>query len=286
MTGTAALGPIVLLMAASPAFAQGPPAEADVEDRALADWASQAFGDAGRGPGRTAGLPAGFAVQAPFSFRCGGRFSRDFLSTWKRGEDDLRWADPQTGLEVRVELRCLSGHPAVEWLVRLRNGGTADTPILEDILALDLEVTLPDDGDAELHRACGSTSAETDFLPIRTPVGRDADIAFAPQGGRSSDGALPFFNLQWPGGGVIAGIGWSGQWAARIRRDGGRTVRLEAGQQLTRLVLRPGEEIRTPRMLLVCWRGLIRRLYSWGLRLRPGTFVDHVGLSLTTAGFR
>ena len=256
MNSAATLCPIVVLIASALAVAQTLPAGPDaVDPAAFARWAGQVFGGAQGEPGRPADLPAELSVQPPFSFRYGGRSSRDFLSAWKRGDEGRRWVDPETRLEVSIESRLSTTHPAVEWLIRFRNGGNAETPVLEDILALDLGVTLPANVDAELHRAHGSTCSATDFLPIHTPVGHGADIAFAPNGGRSSDGALPFFNLQWPGGGVIVGIGWSGQWSARIQRNIGRTVTLRAGQQLTRLVLRPNEEIRTPRILLVYWRG-------------------------------
>jgi alpha-galactosidase len=62
-------------------------------------------------------------------------------------------------------------------------------------------------------------------------------------------------NLEWRGGGVICAIGWSGQWSLDVARDAGREVALRAGQQTTNLVLHPGESIRTPRTLLVEWRG-------------------------------
>ena len=49
-------------------------------------------------------------------------------------------------------------------------------------------------------------------------------------------------------------IGWSGQWQLRARRDAQGRVRLDAGQQEARLTLRPGEKIRTPRILLIRWQ--------------------------------
>ena len=58
----------------------------------------------------------------------------------------------------------------------------------------------------------GSTCGPTDFLPIDEAVPPAAKIQLSPQGGRSSNGCLPFFNLQWPGGGLVGAIGWSGQW--------------------------------------------------------------------------
>ena len=77
----------------------------------------------------------------------------------------------------------------------------------------------------------------------------------APVGGRSSNGTCPFFNLQWDGGGVITAVGWSGQWSASVEHgeDGG--LRVEAGVQRVHVSLRPGETIRSPRILLLFWEG-------------------------------
>ncbi len=143
----------------------------------------------------------------------------------------------------------------MEWVVRFRNGGTADAPVLEDVQALHASFARPKEGEFTLHRLHGSTCTENDFLPVEEPLPPNHRAALAPNGGRSSDGTLPFFNLAWPGGGVAGAIGWSGQWAASFQRDGGRLVRVRAGMQTTRIALRPGEEIRTPRMLLVFWKG-------------------------------
>ncbi|MCU0873027.1 MAG: hypothetical protein MUE50_11870, partial [Pirellulaceae bacterium] len=50
-------------------------------------------------------------------------------------------------------------------------------------------------------------------------------------------------------------MGWPGQWAASFTRDAGTGLTVQAGQQLTRLYLKPGEEIRTPLIALLFWKG-------------------------------
>jgi len=221
----------------------------------------------------------GFATAIPFSFVYGGKPSADLLGSWKRTQaktpadggrerHTVTWTDPATGLEVAAEVTLFAGYPAAEWVLFLKNTGAADTPMIENILPLDLRAHVPEKSDVVLHRAKGSTCAADDFLPIDQAVPPDGKIDLAPAGGRSSNGQLPFFNLQWPGGGVVGAIGWSGQWAMHLRRAGGAGLVLQAGQQKTRLVLHPGEAIRTPRILLVTWSGddplrghnLLRRL--------------------------
>ncbi len=76
------------------------------------------------------------------------------------------------------------------------------------------------------------------------------------KGGRSSCGALPFYNLERvDGNGLVGAIGWTGDWEARFWRESDGGVRVRAGMQRTHLRLRPGEEIRTPRILLLSWEG-------------------------------
>jgi alpha-galactosidase len=91
---------------------------------------------------------------------------------------------------------------------------------------------------------------------------------FSPAGsGKSCDGPAgwPYYNLQMPGGGVILAIGWPGQWASSFTRDAGNNLRIEAGQQLTHLFLKPGEEIRTPLIALLFWQGtnVVRAQNLW-----------------------
>ena len=66
---------------------------------------------------------------------------------------------------------------------------------------------------------------------------------------------LPYFNVESPGEGIIIAVGWPGQWAAQFMRDEGNGLRVQAGQELTHLRLLPGEEIRTPLIAMLFWKG-------------------------------
>jgi alpha-galactosidase len=50
-------------------------------------------------------------------------------------------------------------------------------------------------------------------------------------------------------------VGWPGQWAAEFARDGGKELHVTAGQELTHFKLLPGEEVRTPLIVLQFWNG-------------------------------
>ena len=204
-----------------------------------------------------------------FSFVYDGKRSQEFLPAWKQtsstkslGEGReakvTTYRDEATGLEISREVTVFPEVAAVECILRLRNTSTRDTPILEKILPLDLQFAPGGAGIVVLHYARGSMGTSEDFLPIDKEVSSGAEINLAHyvlQGAQQVNGQLPFFNLQWQGGGLIGAVGWSGQWAVRVRGESGRTVSLQAGQQTTHLKLHPGESIRTPRILVLQWQG-------------------------------
>jgi alpha-galactosidase len=211
------------------------------------------------------GNRARFADRWPFSFIYGGRQSGAFLAEWPHStkivssdEDQIVeetiFVDTATGLEVRLDTKRFASYSAVEWMLTFANRGSAGTPIIESVLALDLTID-SQSGDIVLHHAHGSTWDATDFLPVETPLQPNGRIDIAPRGGRSSEGALPFFNLQHAGGGLVGAIGWTGQWKLQANRDEVCEVTLAAGQESVHLTLHPGETMRTPSVLLVGWEG-------------------------------
>jgi alpha-galactosidase len=227
------------------------------------------------------------ATALPFSFSVGGQPSSELLPSWKQTRETLSaegrhgsritYRDAATGLEVCCELTLFPEFSAADWVLSFRNTGAADSPLLEAIEPLDLSIAMPPKREVVFRRSHGSTCAPTDFLPMDESMSDQADVRLAPNGGRSSDGCLPFFHLDWGDGGLVGAIGWSGQWAMRARRAGAK-VTLHAGQQTTRLKLRPGESIRTPRILLVRWDGGDRlRGHNLFRRLMLERYVPRVG---------
>ena len=65
---------------------------------------------------------------------------------------------------------------------------------------------------------------------------------------------MPFFNLECGQEGIVMAVGWPGQWAARFVRDDKNGLSVVAGQESTRFVLYPGEEVRTPGIVLLFWK--------------------------------
>jgi alpha-galactosidase len=156
---------------------------------------------------------------------------------------------------MRLEGIEFRNHPAVEWVVYFKNTGPGDTAILRDIWALDTTVDAAA-GRAVLHYAKGATCSMNDYQPLTQAMTPGAKLHLQPGGGRASSDFLPFFNLEsQPAGGVILGIGWSGEWAAEFTAEAPPRTRLKAGLAETHLKLHPGEEIRTPRIALLFYEG-------------------------------
>jgi alpha-galactosidase len=148
--------------------------------------------------------------------------------------------------------------------VRLKNTGRAATPIIEKVRAC--AVSLPDfagsaGGPVMLYRARGSSAERSDFGPINEELAAKTEARFGPTAGRSSDtNALPFFNVATPEHGIVAAIGWSGRWEAVVGRKGTSPSALDitAGMADGHFKLLPGEEVRTPSMALLFWKGADR----------------------------
>ncbi|MEI6150375.1 MAG: alpha-galactosidase [bacterium] len=210
-------------------------------------------------------------AKLPFSFVYDGKASEGLLTEWakkvesgkidaNRSQRTMTWTDPKTGLEVRCVAVEYADYPAVEWTVWFKNTGTTNTPILEKIQGVDARFERDAKGDEfVLHGIKGDFESAEGYEPYRRPLVPGAEARFAPPNGsgKSSDGPAgwPYFNLQTPGGGTIIAVGWPGQWAASFARDAATGLTVRAGQQLTRLYLKPGEEIRTPLIALLFWKG-------------------------------
>ena len=201
-------------------------------------------------------------TQPPFSLRVDGVSSREAMATWQTrhlvGEggthERYSYHDPASDLEVCAHLRSFDDSPAWEWVLELTNRGTDDYPVISDLLALDLTVAAGGGDDPILHHAKGSSCTIDDFVPRTDKLRVGGEIEIKPVGGRSSNGVLPFVNLQTGAGGYVLGIGWSGQWRAQFRRTED-TLSLAVGMEHLETYLRPGETIRSPRILLIEWVG-------------------------------
>lgn len=206
------------------------------------------------------------STEPPFSFIYGGRPFSEIKDSWKVVRSsrplnshstgyDITYTDPATGLEVRCKGVEYHDFPVIEWTLYFKNNGLADTPIIEDIRALDIELTRSPQEEFVLHHGAGCRSFAGDYEPFATVMKPDSEHYFHPNGGRATNEAWPYFNIEWPDEGMIAAVGWIAQWDARFTRDASNGLRVQAGQQITHFTLHPGEKVRSPLIALLFYKG-------------------------------
>lgn len=208
------------------------------------------------------------AGSLPFSFVFDGQPSRLLLTTWTKRISDERldstrlrhtitWTDPKTGLELKSVAVEYSDFPALEWTIYFKNSGVGKTPILENIEGIDTQLSEVNADTPHLHyiNGDGEVHGTSQFAPQEKALVPSSKVTFASLDGRPTDGSFPYYNLEWKDRGIIVALGWPGQWAASFESDAGGDVRVTGGQELTHMSLLPGEEIRSPRIVLLFWQG-------------------------------
>jgi alpha-galactosidase len=201
----------------------------------------------------------------PFSFSYGDRAFAELCAGWEfertatelgqgRTQHTLLWRDPKTRLSVRCVAVAYRDHPTIEWTLYFKNDGATVTPIVKSIQALDVPLEQAGNGDFVLHHAVGSPADGSDYSPIETRLGPKGATKIGAAGGRPTNSDLCFFNLQRGDSGWMIAVGWPGQWVSEFARVD-QAVRVRIGQELTHLKLLPGEEIRSPLIVLQFWQG-------------------------------
>lgn len=182
----------------------------------------------------------------------------------KRHIDEQGWSvkratyRAKNGIEYTIEGRIAPEYPVVEWVCYIENKGSDTTAIFSDILAADLAVAFAgeENYNYRFRYSLGSHDGFDDFAlkdSIVTP--NQSKVSFGARAGWATASYLPFFNIdRGQEEGIIASVGWAGQWKADFTTEG-NTLRIEAGLEKTHLRLYPGEKIRTPLMMMLFWQG-------------------------------
>jgi alpha-galactosidase len=204
-------------------------------------------------------------AQLPFSFAYDRNGSSVILRTWPkttgskqldggRSEHIVRWVDPKTGLQVRVEALEFADSPVLEWTVFFRNDSQVDTPILEYVQALDVSFPVAGEGIPKILYSKGCGVMDTYALQKKS-LNQLESFQISSQSGGKTVETIPFFDIQTAGRGLIGALGWPGTWAINFSRPTEAAIAVSAGMGTTHLSLHPGEEIRTPEVLLLSWQG-------------------------------
>jgi alpha-galactosidase len=150
------------------------------------------------------------ASNPPFSFKYGERTSADFLkdcATEDASEEldecrtrrTLTYTDPHTGLQVRCVAVEYDDFPVVEWTLYFKNTGTSDTPILSDILALDIGLNFgaeENEDEVVLHHFAGGFAEPSAYRPFQTVMQPGTNKRFSGAGGRPTNTEMSYFNFE------------------------------------------------------------------------------------------
>lgn len=205
----------------------------------------------------------------PFSFRYGGRAAAELIPGWKVSRTnrtkagvttrEQTWHDPATGLECILEMQTFAKFPAIEWVMRFRNTGKKDTPLLDELRSLDIALSPPANGaKATIHAVRGCWNVEQPDQPFaleQVVPERGKTWRINNPGGGKTALHLPFLNLDLGGRGLFCGLGWPGRWMLAVAHRDDASLRLTGGIERAELSLHPGEEISLPTLLVMFWEG-------------------------------
>ncbi len=212
----------------------------DAEKKLCKDWMSNNFFSANN--------------EYPFTFKVDGeKFnpaewdklpaeSPEFGSVYAGGQTEyLIFSNKAKGLEIKVEATVFAENATCQWTVYIKNTGSGNSGVISDFYALDSSFAT---GDAEVYYSMGSDTAASDFSLIRKNLSA-IERKFAGVDGKPTEAFLPYFNIHGENGGMILGVGWTGQWEAGMSESGGSTS-VRVRQEHLEAYLLPNEEIRSP----------------------------------------
>ena len=204
-------------------------------------------------------------AQLPVSFVYDRQGSGALLKTWpKKTEtnqlDSMRtkhvvvWTDPKSGLHFRVEALEFANSPVVEWTAYFKNDGKADAPILEYVQALDVSFSVAGEGIPTVLYSKGCGVMDT-YALVKKSLNQLESFQISNESGGKTVETIPFFDIKTEKHGLIGALGWPGRWTINFSRSTEAAIAVSAGMEGTHLSLHPGEEIRTPEILLLPWEG-------------------------------
>lgn len=149
-------------------------------------------------------------VVPPFSFEYGGKPSQEFIKSWsytatRQKSDDPKvlkclytYREPSGGLKVECEVKGFTDFNTVEWVLRFTNQGKKNTPEIANIKVSDITFRYQHPGAFNLHHSEGSHASKSDFSQQLTILSPGDNLYMRPEGGRSSQMRMPFFNIESP----------------------------------------------------------------------------------------
>ncbi|NLM77506.1 MAG: hypothetical protein GX173_05380, partial [Ruminococcaceae bacterium] len=205
-------------------------------------------------------------MKPDFSFKYNGK-KYDY-SSFKNNKGVL-----DDALTVTLLTNDYSEYDAVEWVMYFENTGQRNSGIISEIYDCDISYSIgetplkktgfrPEPGNIFVKRMNGMvdghhywendmvSATEYQFEAIYLPD--HVTRKFQNTRGRSSEGTMPFFTLEYKNKGFVLAVGWTGSWKTEFKREQD-TVFVKSGLQKARFYLEPHEKIRTTSTLVMAY---------------------------------
>ncbi len=189
------------------------------------------------------------------SFTYDGKAYAEHITSWDKTVEDTEEGQTVTykkdGLTVRTEISFNEERVAYEWCSYFVNEGSANTPIISDVLAMDtvIEIDSP-----ILTTANGTDNSVLDFQPYSIDLTKDPEFSINTVTGTPSAEAFPYFDISNGKHGIVFAIGWTGNWKLNCVNNEGQ-LRLSAGMNTTNYTVYPDENLRTPMIVMQFFKG-------------------------------
>ncbi len=196
------------------------------------------------------------AVEVPYDFSVGGESLKENLDEWafEVSEESeigqvyeggktayVTLTHMRSSLVATVEATIYEESATCEWTVFIENTGEENSAVISDFYSIN--TSLPT-GKAELYYSKGSDTAAIDFSLAKKSI-TSLGTEFSGVEGKPTEMYLPYFNICGENHGILFSVGWSGQWKAELKKDGGNT-HIVAGQESFEAYLLSGEKVRSP----------------------------------------
>lgn len=197
-------------------------------------------------------------ARLPFSFSYGEKRYRG-LGKIKRciytvSEDEQRRCGEFVALldeELRITVKTAFCREfgQVEYTVWFENVGKANSKVLSDVIAFEMEFS----GRSPVLRGCMGDHGQY-YSAYESDLYK-ADVFSKSTSGRATHGVFPYFDLVYGNGGTMIALGWAGTWEALFSAYDGKTHVSARTCLGLNTVLLPGEKVRTGLIVMLPYKG-------------------------------
>ena len=195
-----------------------------------------------------------------FSFDYNGIPYKEHIEEWEKQVEETVDENGNTlytlsyerdGVRAWAEILLRYDMPCMDWVCYFENTADGDSLPISNIQALNATYKAEE---PIVNYAFGGNSDGHDFEPISQNMAEITELEIGSEGGRSSQGYMPFFDVEAENKGIVVAIGWTGQWTANISNTE-NTLTMVAGMSRTDISLHSGESMRTPSVVITFFSG-------------------------------